>query len=575
MSDTWHASVARNGAVAGRTRRRPTIALSIWHHHDPMTQFDVLLRGGTVVDGTGGPPRSADVGVLGDRILAVGDLTAVDGSSVPLVLDVRDRVVAPGFVDPHGHSDVSLFVDAALASHLRQGYTTQLSGNCGLSVAPITPSSRELVDLELRIHGVVARWETFAEYLEAVAEQPLALNLAFLVGHGTLRGSVLGMDHRPPDEAELAAMERSLEEAIDAGAFGLSTGLIYAPGMHAPPAEVERLVRLAARRRALYATHLRSETEGLFDALDEAIRAARAAGDGARLQVSHLKAGSRAVWGRWDEAVARIEGAGAEGIAVGADQYPYTAAATTLQVIVPPALLALGTDEALAALADLDVRYRVRAEIEAGRSSWQNVAHDPGWSGIRIASSPTHLDWAGHTLAELSAELDRDPYDLAFDVLVDDRLETSIVLDCASEADVRSILALPWVAVCTDAEGRRAGHPVLDAGVPHPRTYGTTARVLGHYVREERVLPLETAIAKLTGVPARQIGLRDRGLVREGAYADLVVLDPATVREVGTYSQPSRYPIGIEHVLVNGRAAVVRGEETRERSGSLLRSLPA
>jgi len=536
-----------------------------------MSGFDVLLRGGTVVDGTGEPARRADVGLLGDRILAVDDLSAVDPLGVPLVLDVTSRIVAPGFVDPHGHSDASLFVDGALASHLRQGFTTQLSGNCGLTVAPLTAASREIVDRELRPHGVVARWSTFAEYLDAVEETPLGPNVAFLVGHGTLRGSVLGMDAREPTDTELEAMAGALEAAIDAGAIGLATGLIYPPALHARPDEMARLVAATARRGGLYATHIRNEAAGLFEALDEALDAARAAGDGVRLQVSHLKAGGRAVWGRAGEAIALIERARAAGLDVSADQYPYTAAATTLAIVLPPALLALRTDETLAALGDLDMRERVRAEIEAGRSGWENVAQDPGWGAIRVSFSATHGDWAGHSLTELAAELDRDAADIAFDLLVDDRLETSIVLDCADEADVREILAVPWIAVCTDAEGRRAGHTILDAGTPHPRTYGTTARVLGRYVRDEGVLTIETAIAKLSSVPAARLDLRDRGIVRESWRADLVVLDPATVAETATYVEPSHYPIGIEHVFVNGVAAVLTGEETGRRPGRLLR----
>jgi N-acyl-D-aspartate/D-glutamate deacylase len=536
-----------------------------------MTAFDALLRGGLLVDGTGSAGRSADVGILGDRILAIGDLSHVDPTGVALVLDVRGKVVTPGFIDPHGHSDASLFADGALASHVRQGFTTQLSGNCGLSVAPITPSSRELVELELRPNGVVATWRTFAEYLDAVAEVPLGPNVAFLVGHGTVRGAVLGTEAIAPSDAEREAMARYVEDAMGIGAFGLSTGLIYAPGMHAAPDEVAELVRTTARLGGLYATHMRNEAAGLFEALDEALTTVRAAGPGARLQISHLKAGAHAVWGRGREAVEVIERARDSGLDVGADQYPYTAAATSLQIVLPPSLLALGIDEALAALGDVEIRERVRAEMLAGRTGWENVAKDPGWDGIRIAASGTHADWAGHSIGELAAELERDPADVAFDLLVDDRLETSIVLDCMDEADVRDILAVPWIAVCTDAEGRRAGHPLLDAGCPHPRTYGTTARVLGRYARDQGVLTLETAVAKLTSVPARRIGLRDRGVAREGACADLVVFDPATVIDEATYLEPSRYPTGIEHVFVNGRAAVLGGEETTARTGRLLR----
>ena len=536
-----------------------------------MTTFDLLLRGGTVIDGTGAPGRYADVGVLGDRILAVGDLSAVDATEVATVLQLDGRVVAPGFIDPHGHSDGSLFLDGALASHLHQGYTTQLSGNCGDTLAPVTTVGRELVELSLRPYRLMARWRTFGEYLDRVAEQPLGLNVAFLVGHGTIRGSVIGAEARQPTADELAAMVDEVTLAMDAGAFGLSTGLIYAPGMHAPAAEVEALVSATTRQGGLYATHMRNECDELFASLDESIAAIRAAGPDARLQVSHLKCGSRAMWGRAGEAVTRLEVARAEGLDVAADQYPYTAAATTLATILPPALQGLGVDACVAALADPHIRDLVRSEIDRGISGWENVATDPGWAGIRISYAASHPEWAGRSLAELADEQHADPADLAFEALVADRLDVSIVIDCMTEPDVETIMAVPWIAVCTDAEGRRPDHPILGAGRPHPRTYGSTARVLGTYARDRGVVSLEVAIAKLTSVPAARLGLRDRGVVREGVLADLVVFDPATVADQATYADPARYPGGIEHVIVNGRPAILDGAETGERPGRLLR----
>jgi dihydroorotase/N-acyl-D-amino-acid deacylase len=277
------------------------------------------------------------------------------------------------------------------------------------------------------------------------------------------------------------------------------------------------------------------------------------------------------VWGRAAEAVGVLEAARAEGLDVAADQYPYTAAATTLATILPPALLGLGLDECVAALADSEVRGLVRGEMERGTSGWENVAADPGWAGIRISHAPSHPDWAGRSLAELGEALDADPAELAFDALVDDRLDVSVVIDCMTEPDVETIMAVPWIAVCTDAEGRRPGHPILDAGRPHPRTYGSTARVLGTYVRDRAILPLETAVAKLSGVPAARLGLRDRGVLREGAYADVVIFDPATVADTATYIEPARHPVGIGDVVVNGRVAVRDGIETGERGGRLLR----
>jgi N-acyl-D-aspartate/D-glutamate deacylase len=540
-----------------------------------VTRFDLLLRGGTVVDGTGTPGRRADVGVLGDRILAIDDLSAVDDRDVAHVIDATGLTVAPGFIDPHGHSDGALFVDGALVSHLRQGFTTQLSGNCGESLAPITDAGRELVELALRPNQVIARWRTFEEYLQAVAAEPLGPNVAFLIGHGTIRGSVMGSEAAAATEHERQAMVREVEAALDVGAFGLSSGLIYAPGIHAEADEIAALVTATTRRGGLYATHMRNEGAGLFDSLAEAvhsIRAARDAGvEGARLQISHLKCGARAVWGRADEAIELLDDARSDGLDVGADQYPYTAAATTLATVLPPGLLGLGVEECVAALNDHEVRDRVIAEIESGISGWENVAADPGWAGIRISFAASHPDWAGRSLAELGESLDVDPAELAMDALIDDRLDVSVVIDCMDETDVDTIIAVPWIGVCTDAQGRRPGHPILDLGRPHPRTYGSTARVLGTYVRERGTLELETAVAKLTGVPAARLGLRDRGVLREGAFADIVAFDASTVADVATYEQPARHPVGIEHVIVNGRPGVLAGSETDEHAGILLR----
>lgn len=539
-----------------------------------MTTFDVVIRGGTVVDGTGAAGRRADVGVLGDRILAVGDLSTVSGGDIERVIDASGRVVTPGFIDPHGHSDGSLFVDGSLISHLMQGYTTQLSGNCGDTLAPITDLGRELVELALRPHRLVARWRTFPEYLDAVATTDLGPNVAFLVGHGTIRGSIIGAEARAATDLELRSMAREIEAAIEAGAFGLSSGLIYAPGIHADTHELTDLVTAAARRGGLYATHMQNEAAGLFEALGEAVGVIRAAAsevDTARLQVSHLKCGARSVWGRAGEAIALLESAQAEGLDIGADQYPYTAAATTLATILPPALLGLGVEECVAALGDHTVRGLVLTEIERGISGWENVAADPGWPSIFISSAPSHPEWSGRSLAELGAALDAHPAELAFDALIDDRLDVSVIIECMDDADVESIMAVPWIAVCTDAEGRRPDHPILDAGRPHPRTYGSTARVLGTYVRERGTLTLETAVAKMTGVPAARLGLRDRGVIREGAFADLVVLDPGTVGDVATADAPARHPVGIDEVVVNGRLAVAAGVETGVLAGRLLR----
>jgi N-acyl-D-aspartate/D-glutamate deacylase len=533
--------------------------------------LDLLVRGGLLVDGTGAPARPADVGVAGDRIVAVGDLSAVDARGVGTLVDASGRVVAPGFVDPHGHSDGTVLVDGALASHLLQGFTTQLSGNCGDTLAPVSDQSAGWIDIALAEVDLAPEWRTFGEYLDAVEQVPLGPNVAFLCGHNALRSAVLGPRPDAPAPHEAAAMARLLEEALDAGALGLSTGLIYAPGIHARPAEVAALVRVAARRGALYASHIRNESAGLFAALEEALEAARSAGDGARLQVSHLKAADASVHGRAAEAIALLASARRAGLDVSADQYPYTAAATALQTVLPPWLLAEPVARVVGALRDDRVRGRIREEIASGIEGWENAAADPGWAGLVLTVSPTRPDWVGRSLAELAHEASRDPLDVACDLLADDGLTTQVTMHCMVESDVEAILAVPWIAVCTDAGGKRPGHPTLGAGIPHPRAYGSAPRVLGRYVRDRRTLPLETAVAKLTAVPAERLGLRDRGVVREGAFADLVTFDPVTVADLATFARPAVPPTGIETVVVNGVVAVRDGLETGARPGRLLR----
>ena len=402
-------------------------------------------------------------------------------------------------------------------------------------------------------------------------ELPLGPNHAFLVGHGTLRGAVMGPEARSPSVGELKAIVRHLREALDAGAFGLSSGLIYPPGMHAGIDELTRLAAVTAKQAGLYASHIRNESDGLFAALDEALSTIRAAGSGARLQVSHLKAGSVSTWGRGPEAVDVLERARADGLDVGADQYPYTAAATTLAVILPAAVLALPVDELVESLDEPEVRTGIKDTIATGAAGWENAASDPGWDRLRISDSATHADWIGHTLAELGVELERDPADIAFDLLADDRLTTSVVMECMAEPDVEAILATAWIGVCTDAAGNRPDHPILGGGAPHPRGYGSAPRVLGRYVRDRAVLPLERAVAKLSAVPAERIGLVDRGVLRPKAFADIVVFDPRTVVDEATEFEPHRYPTGIDHVVVNGVVAIADGRETGRTGGRLLR----
>ena len=537
--------------------------------------FDLLIRGGRLIDGSGAPGRLADVGITGDRITAVSNLSAVPDADVGSVIDATGHVVAPGFVDPHGHSDSSVLIDGALASHLRQGYTTQLSGNCGYTLAPLTAASRALLEPDLRARDLDPAWHSFRGFLEAVEARPLGPNVAFLVGHGTIRSAIMGPASRGPNLVEMTAMIAHAEEAMEAGALGISTGLIYPPGIHARPDEIAQLVAIAGRRDGLYATHMRNEAGEVAAAIDEALTTARAAEAYSRrpvrLQVSHLKAAAMSVYGQGPALIAQLERARAAGQDVEADQYPYTAAHTTLATILPPDILALDLDAAVTALRDPATRRRIRQVQATGIAGWENVALDPGWAGTVIAFCPSRPHWNGRSMAEIAADEGGDPAELAMDALADDRLAVDVVLHCMDEGDLEAIMSVPWVSVCTDGEAKRPGHPVLGRGVPHPRSYGSAPRVLGRYVRERSILALETAVAKLSSVPAARLGLADRGLLRVGWKADVVIFDAETVADTATFDDPARYPIGIRDVIVNGRAAVRDGDETGDRPGRLLR----
>jgi N-acyl-D-amino-acid deacylase len=537
-----------------------------------MPHFELLIRGGMLVDGSGTPARRADVAVGDGRIEAVGDLSALDGRAVGRVLEAAGLVVCPGFIDVHGHSDASVFLDGQLLSLLAQGITTHISGNCGEGLAPVTPAGRELLGLGLAGASALERvWSDVRGYLEQVEALELGPNVGFLVGHGTVRASVLGAAPRAPEAGELANMVRAIEDGLESGAFGVSSGLIYAPGIHAAYEELAACVEPAARRGALYATHIRNESGGLFEGLAEAVAVAWGEGIPARLQVSHLKAGAQVVWGQGPEALRFLDEARRMGLDVAADQYPYTAAATSLATILSPELLALAPADAARALREPAVRAELATAIATRSDGWENVAGDPGWAAIRVTDAAGHREWQGRSFSELGEELRRTPLEVACDLLADEGLEVGIAVECMAEPDVEAILASAEVAVCTDAAGLRPAHPILGAGRVHPRAYGSFPRVLGHYVRERRTISLERAVHKMTALPAGRLGLVRRGEVREGWAADLVVFDPLAVADCATESAPHLLPAGIAAVIVNGALALEDGRETGVRAGRLLR----
>ncbi len=529
--------------------------------------LDLKITGATVVDGTGAPAFSADVGVRDDVITAVGDLGR---ELAGLTLDAQGLALAPGFIDMHSHSDWRLWANRRAESKIRQGVTTEVVGNCGFSPAPVSPAFREdLRAFALYVpQGMDFGWRSVQEYLDRFAADGCALNVVQLVGHGTLRIAAMGFARRPPTASEHGAMARLVAESLEGGAWGLSTGLIYAPGSYADTTELVELARVAGRHGGFYASHIRGEGATLLDAVAEAIRIGR---DGRLpVEVSHLKAAGRRHWGQVAEALALIDAARAEGLDVTADVYPYTGSSTTLRTLLPDWTLEGGVDEMLKRLADPATRTRVAAEIDSGGGGGEGFATNVGWDDIMIAYAPTRREAEGQRLSALARAWGVPPVEAALRLIEAERGRAYMILFQLNEADVRRVLAHPAVMIGSDGSAL-ATSGELGQGKPHPRSYGTFPRVLGRYSRDERVLSLEHAIHKMTGLPARKLGLEDRGVIMPGAKADLVVFDPATVRDHASYEDPHRYPSGIEHVLVNGRLAVEHGEHTGSLPGRVLR----
>jgi N-acyl-D-amino-acid deacylase len=527
--------------------------------------FDLKIEGATVIDGSGAAGSRGDVGIRDDTIAAIGDLSREPAGST---LRAAGRVLAPGFIDMHSHSDWRLWENRRAESKIRQGVTTEVVGNCGFSPAP---ASAEFLD-DLRgfalylPKGMDFAWRSVGDYLRAFDREGTALNVVQLVGHGTLRVAAMGFARRAPDPKELARMQRLLADAMEDGAWGLSTGLIYAPGSYAATEEIIEIARVAGRHRGFYASHIRGEGATLLDAVAEAIRVGR---EGELpVQVSHIKAAGRPNWGKVADALALIDAARAEGLDVMADVYPYTASSTTVRTLLPDWALEGGVDAMLKRLGDPEVRARIRRELDAPATG-QSLLDRVGWENIMIASCAMRKDAEGRRLSEIGAARGMDPLDAAFELIVDEAGKAYMILFQLDENDLRRALAHPAVMIGSDGSSL-APYGALGAGKPHPRSYGTFPRVLGEYAREQRVLALGEAVHKMTGLPARRLGLRDRGVVRPGAKADLVVFDPKRVADQATYEAPHRYPVGVEHVIVNGRLVIKDGEHTGSLPGKLL-----
>jgi N-acyl-D-amino-acid deacylase len=526
-----------------------------------VTVQTLIIRGAEVIDGTGAPGRPADVVVRDGTIEAVERPGSAGGEGAE-VLDATGLVVTPGFIDVHSHADNAPFLDEDDTSKILQGVTTEVVGNCGFSLAPrVTEHAAALEALCARIFPPLPwAWNSFAELLQATDQCGYVTNYAPLAGHHALRAAVLGMAADGPDAAQAAHMGRMLEEAVEAGAFGLSTGLIYPPGVFA---ETDEIAALASHlpEQLPYVTHMRGEASQLLTSIDEALRVGELSGR--PVHISHLKSAGRRNWGRMEAAVERIEAGRSRGLRIRHDVYPYTAGSTMLTAALPPWFQEGGNPAVLRRLEDPHDLDRLGADLEKDDGTWENHILGAGWEGVVIASSSTHAS-DGRSLAQLAEEQGIEPFEALTDVLRREQLQVSMIVHAMHEDDLVLALQHPDTMIGSD------GLPPGVGGKPHPRMYGTFPRVLARYTRDLKVLTLPDAVRKMTSLPAASFGLADRGVISPGKAADLVAFDPARVQDLADYTDSTREPDGIGWVMVNGRVVVDDGRYRGLRAGQRL-----
>lgn len=522
---------------------------------------DYLIRGGLVVDGSseGVPPLEADVAVEGDVITAVGRLPHVTARTL---IDARGMIVCPGFIDAHAHSEFTLLADGRAEGKTAQGITTEINGNCGLSAAPLYNAARERREAELNELGIRERWSTFSEYFRILESKRLALNFATLAGQGSIRASVVGYGDRLPSEKEMDSMKVLLKAAMADGAAGLSTGLIYPPGVYTDTPEIISLAREAAGLSGIYTTHMRSEGDCLIESLEEVLAIASAAG--IRCHVSHLKTSGERNWRKIGDALEMMESARKRGLTVTCDRYPYTASSTDLDTVLPAWAYEGGHEQEMARLKN--ERDRLKNDV------LRDFGGAPAWERVMVSSVRSEKNrWMeGRTIAEIAAEQRKNGIDSVFDLLIEEGLGVGALFFTMNEDNLSAILQKDYTAIGSDSAAR-SFEGITASGVPHPRGFGTFPRMLGRYVRDRGVLTLSQAVYRMTGLPASIFQIRGRGVIREGFYADIAVFDPETVQDTADYRKPFMRPEGIHHVFVNGVPVILDGRSTDALPGRVLR----
>jgi len=533
----------------------------------PVPPFDLIVANGRVIDGTGSPWYAADVGIRAGRIAAIGRL---DGARSSRRIDARGQIVAPGFIDMLGQSELTIMVEPTLPSKIFQGITTEITGEGG-SAAPLNDAIIRADRVSYEHLKLTPDWRTLAEYFTRLEKQGVGINLATYVGATQVRRMVLGDADRQPTPPELDRMRALVRDAMEQGAVGISTSLQYAPAPYASTEELIALASEAARYGGVYATHMRSEGDEIMSALDEAIRIGREAR--IPVEIWHLKAAGKQNWGRMPQIVAKIEDARRSGVEVGANTYAYPAWFNSLSAFVPPWAHDGGDEQLLARLKDPQARQRIRADMMSTAGGWDNEWQEiPGPEAVTICvvQNAELRDLQGTTLAQIAALWREDPIDALMDLLVKDHAYTYAAVFGMSEPDVALALKQPWTSVDNDSQGT-APTGLLGLEHPHPRAYGTFPRILRKYVREERLLTLEDAIRKFTALPAGRMRLADRGVLKQGMWADLVVFNPETVADRATFENPNQLSVGMDDVLVNGVPVIEQGRATGARPGKILR----
>lgn len=524
-------------------------------------KLDIALVRGMVHDGDGNPPMRADLGIKSDRL--VYPIDKAEKKNARRIIDIGGLHISPGFINIHSHSDIPFLIDGRVPSALCQGITTEVVGNCGTSAAPILGKYGEEAKNALKKENdVLVDWEDFEGFFSRLMQNGIAINMITLIGQGNLRGSVVGMDDRPATPDEMGRMKELAVRLMKQGAWGISTGLIYPPSVFASTEELTDLVGILRETGGYYSTHIRGEGSTLIDAIKEALTI----GENAQIpvEISHLKAAGVKNWGKIDSVLEMIHSARNKGVFVQYDQYPYTMSSTGLSMVLPLWVLDGGSEKALERIKNPETREKITDELK----------NEPYAEGDRIiisgVGSEKNRRYLGRKVVDLAKEENKDTREFILDLLLEEKGSVGAIYLSMCEEDVRKVMLDPYTAVCTDADAGATDGP-LHKDNPHPRTYGSFPRVIGHYSRDENLFPLSRAIYKMTGLPARMLGLEDRGRIADGMIADLAIFDYEKVEDRSTIQDPHRYPSGIEYVIVNGKIAMERGDMLPIRVGRILR----